>query len=134
MSGAPDTLAMFRTNQQKTTGKLLITGRDVESGELSFNADKATKSWIIDDDSEEYQMSGQRTAIIDLLRKSDQPMKIRDIAKSLDKNENSVRQLLFKLHRDGVIMKRDRGLYSLIVECHDIVDGKMCHHIVDKVL
>jgi DNA (cytosine-5)-methyltransferase 1 len=24
--------------------------------------------------------------------------------------------------------------YSLGVECHDIVDGKMCHHIVDKVL
>jgi hypothetical protein len=24
--------------------------------------------------------------------------------------------------------------YALIVECHDIVDGKMCHHIVDKVL
>jgi chromate transporter len=26
------------------------------------------------------------------------------------------------------------GLYLLSVECHDIVDGKMCHHIVDKVL
>jgi len=24
--------------------------------------------------------------------------------------------------------------WRLIVECHDIVDKKMCHHIVDKVL
>ena len=25
-------------------------------------------------------------------------------------------------------------IYDLGGECHDIVDGKMCHHIVDKVL
>jgi hypothetical protein len=27
-----------------------------------------------------------------------------------------------------------RPFTKLFVECHDIVDGKMCHHIVDKVL
>lgn len=114
MSGAPDTLLLFKSNLQKTTGKLLITGRDVESNELSFKSDKAKKLWILNDDSEEYQMSGQRAAIIDMLKNSDRPLKIRDIAKELDKNENSVRQLLFKLHRDGDIVKCDRGLYSSI--------------------
>jgi hypothetical protein len=26
------------------------------------------------------------------------------------------------------------GIYILSVECQDVVDGKMCQHIVDKVL
>jgi hypothetical protein len=34
----------------------------------------------------------------------------------------------------GTIHVKMKPIYFLGVECQDIVDRKMCHHIVDKVL
>ena len=35
----------------------------------------------------------------------------------------------------GIDVSKDKfDAYCIDVECHDIVDGKMCHHIADKVL
>jgi len=113
MSGAPDTLALLSSNRQMMSGKLTIVGRDVQQMELALKFDKESTSWIIDGDSEEYKISDQRTAILDLLRKHKQPMKSGEIAKALNKNDNAIRQLLHKLLRDGDVKKPSYGYYTI---------------------
>ncbi|HNQ65716.1 MAG TPA: AAA family ATPase [Smithella sp.] len=113
MTGAPDTLSLLRSNRQMTSGKLMIVGRDVQQIELTLRFDSQSTSWVIEGDSEEYKISDQRIAILNLLRDKKQPMKSSEIAKALGKKDNAIRQLLSKLHRDRDVIKPMHGLYAI---------------------
>lgn len=123
MTGAPDTLALLRSNRQMTNGKLMIVGRDVQQTELALKFDNQSTSWIIDGETDDYKISDQRIAIINLLRSNKQPMKSIEIAKALGKKDNTIRQLLLKLYRDGDIIKPMHGSYTIPNNNNNIDNG-----------
>lgn len=89
--------------------KLYITGRDIrEEQELALQHDKDAW-WTVLGTTEE-AISDERKAIIAVIE-AEGPIAPVDIAKKLDKNENTTRNLCVKMFNDGLVDKQGKGKY-----------------------
>ncbi len=113
LTGAADTIILLNGNRKMIKSKLTIVGRDIDQNDLTITFNKDRWQWLLEDDTDEDDKSDERKAIILLLQKTDRPMRSAEIAKTLDKKDNAVRQLLPKLLNGGDIIKTKRGLYTI---------------------
>ena len=111
ITGAADAIIILHSSSQGRS--LLGRGRDVEEFALGVEFQSENCSWLVLGDAADVQRSSQRNSIMNLLRQSGGPMSPKDIAHSLGADDNSVRQLLFKMTADGEVIKEGRGLYSI---------------------
>jgi len=115
LTGACDTVMVLeRMKRSDADAKLQIAGRDVEAVELTLKFDRVKGSWTLMGEAEQYCLASQRRDIVELLKKEKKPLRSGDIAKTLGRNHNTVRGLLQRMVKDGIIYKPDRGLYALV--------------------
>jgi replicative DNA helicase len=90
LTGSADGLIVLRRERGRSDAVLHITGRDVEEAEIamSWNADNAT--WTAIGDAEQYRMSKEAAAIIEVFEKAGKPLKLREIYDALE-NQNGIR-------------------------------------------
>ena len=69
--------------------------------------------WRILGDSDAVKISSQRRAIIDVLKSAERPIGPKEISEALDRPQDSVRQLLTSMVKDGEVKKQTRGKYEL---------------------
>jgi Bifunctional DNA primase/polymerase, N-terminal/AAA domain len=113
ITGAADTILIMkrpRTNQFEA--RIFITGRDVEECELALQSDPASKRWSSGGPADGVDISAQRKAILDLLSREGRPMGPSEVASMLGRDTNVVKQLTFKMAKDGQLINRGGGLYE----------------------
>ena len=67
--------------------------------------------WTLLGDADDYFIGEERESILECLMDSG-PMTPAEIADSLGKNRNTIRNMLAKMLRDGKVMKDSKGKYS----------------------
>ncbi|MDQ1274861.1 MAG: IclR helix-turn-helix protein [Euryarchaeota archaeon] len=114
ITGSADTIAILRKEARtKADGILHVTGRDIEESELALNFDANTGLWQLMGGAEEYRLSKERTEVIELLKKSKDPMTPVGIAKGLDKKQGTIRKLLKSMLENNQVSVNNDGKYSL---------------------
>ena len=89
-------------------------GREIEEMELAVEF--IDGAWNVLGDAAEVRRSEERSAILEILSSADEPMGPKEIADALGWKTDNVKQLLFKMHRDGEIKKQGRGRYCVADE------------------
>jgi len=109
LSGGVDNILIL---DRKSHGVTLY-GRGREMDDIDITVELDDGYWRILGDSDAVKISSQRRAIIDVLKSTDKPIGPKDIAEALDRPQDSVRQLLTSMAKDGEVKKQTRGKYEL---------------------
>jgi hypothetical protein len=109
LTGAADAIIILNRTSQGCT--LAGRGRDLQEFELAVKFDTDVCRWSELGNSADVQRSSARSGILALLQLSEKPMSPTDIAIAVQADNNSVRQLLFKMVEAGEIEKVGRGAY-----------------------
>jgi hypothetical protein len=109
LSGCADTILVLNRTAQGTT--LYIRGRDIEEAEHAMSFDKVGCRWTILGDASDVHRSNERGKILAALLETTEPMEPKEIVASTGMNPNNVWQLLFKMAKDGEVVKVGRGKY-----------------------
>jgi len=107
LTGSVDNPFVLLRGKQGVT--LYGRGREIEEMEIALEFTGAM--WKVLGDVEEVRRSDERSGILEVLGGADEPMGPKEIASALGWKTDNVKQLLFKMHRDGEIKKRGRGRY-----------------------
>jgi hypothetical protein len=109
LTGAADAVIIFNRTSRGCT--LAGRGRDLEEFELAVKFDPDVCRWEELGNPADVQRSSARSGILALLELNEKPMSPTDIAVAVQADNNSVRQLLFKMVETGEIEKVARGAY-----------------------
>lgn len=112
LTGAADTILVIK--RQAGTITLYARGRDIEEQETACQFNRDSCRWTFLGDAGEIHGSGQRWAIIDALRTAGEGgMHISEIMAATGRNDrNALDQLLFKMNRQGELIRVKRGVYA----------------------
>ena len=112
--GAVDTVLIINRPRGSEDAILTVTGRDVRERELGMTLEDGR--WHINPDvviAEMPEASASRVMVLTAVREGAGQVKPADIAQSTGLPGNNVRQLLFRLKREGLIT-RDGGRYAMV--------------------
>jgi hypothetical protein len=113
LTGGVDGALVLKRDRGKQDATLAVDGRDIEEpSELALRWDTEIASWSLMGDAEEFRMSEQRRAIVDLLRSIGSPMGPKEIAAALGRSYGAVRVMLPEMVSDGLITSPLRGKYT----------------------
>jgi hypothetical protein len=98
-----DTRLVLRRQRGSDEGTLVAGGRDVLHSESAILFDGG-RGWTYQGAAEDVRMSDERKEILDLLRE-ETALSAAEIAKRLEKNYNTTRNLLTKLHEAGKVIR-----------------------------
>lgn len=113
ITGAADTLIVLNRNRNSNNATMHITGRDIEEQNLEMKFDSDICTWTIQGEAVQRQRTPERQAIVDLLHEQRRPMSPREINDHLGKDGDSIRQLLGKLEKAGVVERKEYGKYTI---------------------
>lgn len=113
LSGAADTILVLRKQSGKVT--LYAKGRDIDEKETACAFNKETCRWTLLGEAEAVHGSGERSAVLEALKAADgAQLPIAEIMAATERRDrNAVDQLLFKMQRDGDLVRVKRGVYGL---------------------
>jgi hypothetical protein len=126
ITGAADTVWVLNRGRGRSDAILTITGRDIKEDDLALNFDKSIMNWRLVGQASDYTRTLARQEIIDVLKKSGQPLGPKKVAGSLKKNYNAVKKLMSEMAKAGDLAKPDRGQYTL--PSHHSDDSNLTHH------
>lgn len=104
-----DAVLVLDSDQNGKT--LYVRGRDVEEKETAVNFEGGF--WTVLGDASEVRRSDERSVILDTIRDHGEPMTPTEIAVALDTTANNVKQLLYKMAKNGDVCRTGKGRYSL---------------------
>lgn len=113
LAATVDTGMLLRRGRGNRDATLSITGRDVEENEFVLEFDVETGTWALTGTTAEVQESAARQEILDLLTESE-PMSPKAVARELEKNYHTTKNLLLKMARDGAVQSLS-GKYTAVV-------------------
>ncbi|MCI0643209.1 MAG: DUF3854 domain-containing protein [Gemmataceae bacterium] len=118
ITGAADTILILKRERGQHDACLHVTGRDVDEREIGLKWDAQSCQWSIMGLADTLRMSAKRQMILDTLR-AEGPASPKELAAILEWEENNVKQLLFKMRKDGQV-KSNSGKYEA---CNDNPDN-----------
>jgi hypothetical protein len=110
LTGAADTILILKRQAGAIT--LHVRGRDIEEVEKALQFDKQACRWSILGAAADVYRSAERNRVLKALQDGPQQAKELMLAAEL-RNRNAADVLLFKMVKDGEIIRAGRGLYSL---------------------
>jgi 5S rRNA maturation endonuclease (ribonuclease M5)/biotin operon repressor len=115
LSGSADGALVLTRARMSVQCKLHVIGRDNEDKELMLDWDKGTFGWTLAGDAEQFDLSPERKAIINLLL-LDSPVRLspKEVAKTLNKSEAATRKTMNRMQNDGQIDNDGSGNYTVI--------------------
>jgi len=130
ISGAADTLLVFKRSRGKADAELFATGRDFEEKELALSFDNLTMSWQILGSAQEYRLSQERQEILELLREAGRPLSPKEVAAALGKPYTAIAQLLYRMSKTKEITAVGYGRYVINSQssqtCQSGQSGQTC--------
>ena len=114
LAGVVDGAWILKRKRTSDRGTLFITGRDMVEQELRLKWDSETFKWTALGESQSGpKMSSERIAIITCLMIATEPLTPKEIADQLNKDRNSIKQLMWQMGQDGQINALGGGRYEL---------------------
>jgi hypothetical protein len=113
MAGAADAVTVLTRERGKHDAALFITGRDIEERNIALKWDAAYGLWSIMGDADEYRLSQERRAVIQLFEREKRPLTPRQAAPLLGKKEPAVKKLLWEMAQAGQLRNDGSGRYTL---------------------
>jgi len=114
LTGAADTILVLTRGRGEGDAILYVTGRDIEETALGLKFNKQTLTWEISGSAAEQKMSTERLEIYELLSKSDNALKLSEIADALGKKKPVTHKHLAALIADGLVEQPRYGLYQVV--------------------
>lgn len=112
LTGGVDGALVLKRKRGDADAYLHVDGRDIEEPtELALKVDQNAATWVIMGDAEEYRRSETRRKILKALEEADEPLGPKDVAELTDLPENTVRQRLYQMSKDGEVKVVARGQY-----------------------
>jgi AAA domain/CHC2 zinc finger len=113
LTGAPDTIMILSRNQSRGT-ILHAKGRDITGIEKAVRFDAGTCTWVVLGDAEAIQKSAERVAIVAVLEEAGaEALTPNQVAAACGRKPESVRKMMTRLFKDGVVKKTSYGKYIL---------------------
>lgn len=114
ITGAADSILVAKRQRGQHDAVLFLTGRDVEERELSLAWDKQYCLWSLLGDAEEFGLSDERQAVVDLLREN-VPARLgpKQVSDALGKSYGSIRWMLADMAKRGQILCDAAGSYTV---------------------
>jgi AAA domain len=110
--GAADTIIVIERRSQGTV--LDVRGRDVEAAELAIQFDKNTCRWTLLGPAVDVHRSDERARVLAALTEATEPLTPKEIMMATGRRDrNAFDQLLFRMLRDGDVIRPSRGKYVL---------------------
>lgn len=109
LTGAVDNILVLSRGSNGVT--LYGRGREIEEIETALEMDQG--AWKVLGPASEVRRSEEREAIINVLADAGKPMGPKAIADALKADTANIKQLLFKMAKDGEVQKKSRGQYVL---------------------
>ncbi|MGE0340849.1 MAG: AAA family ATPase [Xanthobacteraceae bacterium] len=110
VTGAADSVLILKRDAAGTT--LYGRGRDIEEFEAAVTFDKVTGRWSVLGPAAQVRRSDERTAILDALSESAEPLSPKEIADTTGHDYDAVRQMLVRMGKAGEVTKVARGKYT----------------------
>lgn len=111
LTGAADTIMLLKKTRGELDAILHVTGRDVEEQEKALRFDATHGQWVMVGEATEYQHNTEKNGVLEVLRKSQEPLFTQEIADYLDKDKATVKKTLQRLMKAGLIERL--GSYHL---------------------
>ena len=112
-TAAVDNVLILTKGTGQADAFLHITGRDLQDMDLALRFDRDERSFVLLGSSEEYRMSEQRKAVLDILIEAGVPLKLSEIATAMKKNVTALSNLLKALTKEGQVKKVQYGVYQI---------------------
>lgn len=125
LTGAADTTIILDRDQSGCT--LYCRGRDIQEYERAVTFDKFDCRWVVQGEAIEVRRTDERSTILDALLEAADAMTPSDISDATGMLRNNVKQLLFKMAKNGEVNKVGRGQYI-----HPEVDNSLTPHNLDN--
>jgi hypothetical protein len=112
LTGAADTILILKRQAGNVT--LHARGRDIEEKETACQFDKNTCRWRLLGEAESVYSSGERMSVTAALMEADaEGLHISEIMAATQRSDrNAIDQLLYKMQRDGEVVRVKRGQYA----------------------
>jgi hypothetical protein len=111
LTGGVDGALVLKRKRGQADAYLTVEGRDIENPtELALKFDQITATWAVMGDAEEYRRSETRRKIMEAA--VEWPAGPKEVADILDMPENTVKQRMYQMSRDGELKLVSRGLYE----------------------
>jgi len=111
---AAEGILLFRRKRGEADGFLTVDGKDIEErSELALKWDGLAATWSVIGDAEEHRLSETRKAILQVVADMDGAVGPKDVADVLDLDQNTVRQRMYQMSRDGELKVVARGKYVM---------------------
>ena len=123
LTGAADGVLVLRRERGQADAFLCVTGRDIDEQELALSFDTPTAQWKYLGAADDYRLSAEREEIRRALLKAARPLSPKEVAEAIGKKDNAVKQLLWKMLRDGQVNPAGTGTYTLDNNDNRIEDG-----------
>jgi DNA-binding transcriptional ArsR family regulator len=111
LTGAADTLMVLKRDKGTADATIYVRGRDIEESETALQHDKDTGRWVVLGDAAQFRQSKERSDILMAMKAAGDPISPRELADALNKNRSTVRNLLDKLLKAGLVRKERTGKY-----------------------
>jgi RecA-family ATPase len=99
LPGTADTTFVLARDSQGVT--LYGRGRDIEEVERALNFDKVTGQWLILGEAADVRRSGERGAILEVLKEASEPLSPLDVAETTGFKRENVKKLLREMAKAG---------------------------------
>ncbi|MGA2224161.1 MAG: AAA family ATPase [Syntrophobacteraceae bacterium] len=123
LAGSADTLAVLTRDRGQNDALLIVCGREVEERELAMQFEPENLSWKLIGPANEVRMSQERQEVLDLLRKENKDMRLKDIAEALDKKRPVLVKLLGGLVDAGLVEQPKYGLYKAVLTSNPEIEN-----------
>jgi len=115
LAGGVDGALVLKRERGRADASLYVTGRDIEEEkEYALIWDASRALWRIAGEAEEYRTSEERRQIIECLHSLGHPASPKEVAEALGKKANTIKQLLWRMARDGQVRSLGNGSYTPI--------------------
>jgi hypothetical protein len=104
LTGGVDNCIVLKRTRGSADAVLAVMGRDIrQEQEYALSFDAALTQWTIAGDASEFRMSKQRLDIINILRTERRRMTPTLVAAALNRDVNTIKQLIWKMGNEGVL-------------------------------
>ena len=110
ITGASDCLLFLNRGRMKGTGKLNITGRDVEEHEYALSLNGL--EWRFEGDAQEYAIANEKREILAYLKENGETTP-KELSEALEVKADTMRQKLLRMSKEGLLYS-NQGKYGVV--------------------
>ncbi len=113
LAGGADGVMILRRKRGDKNAALFVTGRDIED-EKDYGIEFKGCRWHVVGDARSVMLSAERQAVIDLLKKTINPLTVAEISAGTGGSGDATRKLVYRMLQAGdLTQSSNRKLYSL---------------------